>query len=176
MTYTAAADLFTQANQIEFWGMNNLMRILREVWILADRWFDIHHPDWIMKCKERRLSSPELYVNATIPIYMMQHFEQFPSSVAYPIKEIMAYYRKPENFFNATASLMLALALAEERFEQINICGVDMWTSDEYQRHKPPMYYLLGIAEERGIEVVIPPNSMLLHTKEKSYFGMNGEI
>jgi len=176
VTYTAAADLFTQANQVEFWGMNNLMRILREVWIIADRWFDIHHPDWIAKCKENGMASPELYTNATMPIYMVEHFDEFPSSVPYPIKEVGEYYKKPDNFFNATASLMLALALAEERFEQIHLCGIEMWTNDEYQRHRPPMYYLLGIAEERNIDVVLPENSMLLHTKEKSYFGMNGEI
>lgn len=175
-TYLAAAELFDKAAEFEFWGMNNLMRFLREVWIIADRWFDIHHPDFIMECKKNGMLSPELYGNATIPIYMVQHFDKFPSSVAYPIKEITEYYGKPESFFNATASLMLALALAEERFEKIHICGIEMATTDEYRRHRPPMYYLLGIAEERGIEVVLPPNSLLLHTFEKSYFGMNGAI
>lgn len=162
----------------EIWGMNDLLRIFPESWIEADRWFDIHHPDFIVECANRipPVLSPDMYMKADFPIYMYAQIKEIPMSVRYPIEDICKYYGKPDNYFNSSASLMLALALAENRFEQINIYGIDMKTDSEYERHRPAMHYLVGRAECSGVQLVLPANCVLLSSKEKPYFGMNGVL
>ena len=165
-------------NGFELWGMNNLMREIPETWVVASRWFDIHGIGLIMACGQTGFLSPPLYCNATIPIYMIRRVDIFPTSVRYPMKEITEFFSKPVKFFNSTASIMLALAIYENRFKQINLYGIEMSEKGEYEIQRPPFYYLIAKAEDAGIEILYPPGSKLMEVQgfgedDEPYFGMN---
>lgn len=98
--------------------------------------------------------------NQSIPIYM--HFPQpeIPMAVQYPTEEILKKYR---NYFTNTVSWMIAHAI-EEGAETIGVWGVDMAAASEYAAQRPSCEYFLGLAEGKGIEIVLPPESDLLRT------------
>lgn len=98
--------------------------------------------------------------NQTIPIYM--HFPQpeIPMAVQYPTEEVLKKYR---NYFTNTVSWMIAHAI-EEDADTIGVWGVDMAAASEYAAQRPSCEYYLGIAQGKGIEIVLPPESDLLRT------------
>jgi len=94
------------------------------------------------------------------PIYMQRHHEDIPNSVAFPIELFREVFG---DYFTCTASYMIAMAIYEG-YEEIHIYGVDMAADTEYASQRPSCEYFIGIAEGKGIKVVIPLDSDLLKT------------
>ena len=140
----------------EIWGVNQLNRFIPR----ADRWFQIHY-DWDDKTKWAVGTDQRKWIQeAQIPVYMIEHDPSLPNSVRYPIERVMAELRT-HDYFQSTIAFMVALAIAEG-FKTIGIYGIDLIIGREYQFEKPNVEYLLGIANERGIEIHKPEGCALL--------------
>ena len=66
-----------------------------------------------------------------------------------------------EPYLSSSIAYEIALAIYEG-FEEIHLYGVDLNTEAEYAWQKPGVEYWLGIAQGRGIKVVLPANCPLL--------------
>jgi hypothetical protein len=143
----------------EIWAMNQLMRFIPR----GTRWFEMHPH-----------SGPHSYVadmvpgtdylkwmrECPIPLYMVSRREDFPTSITYPLDQMLAEFGT--DYFHSTVDYMLALAISEG-FEEIGIWGIDMAHDTEYEHQKPSGSFWIGVAKGRGIKVTIPPESALLH-------------
>lgn len=63
--------------------------------------------------------------------------------------------------FESSVAYPLAKAI-DDGAEKIGLYGIDMEAGSEYAYQRPNIMYLIGRAEERGIEVEIHPRSSLL--------------
>ncbi len=142
----------------EKWGLNTMAQHLPYAQNLS-RLYQIHTADDVRK---DAIDDPPYWKwmceNQTIPIYM--HFPQpeIPMAVQFPTEEILKKYR---NYLTNTVSWMIAHAI-EEGAETIGVWGVDMAAASEYAAQRPSCEYYLGLAEGKGIEIVLPPESDLL--------------
>jgi len=144
----------------EKWGLNTMAQHLPYAQQMS-RLYQIHSADDVRKdITEEPAYWAWMLENQTIPIYM--HFPQpeIPMAVQFPTEELLKKYR---NYFTNTVSWMIAHAI-EEGAEVIGVWGVDMAAGTEYAAQRPSCEYYLGIAEGKGIEIVLPPESDLLRT------------
>ncbi len=153
-----------------------------EIWGLGwrpmprcDRWFEMHQ--WKV-CVDVGPQYLRMLREAKQPVYMLERRDEVPTSIRFPIEVMTAKYgprlhtggRQP--YWASSIAYMIALAI-EEQFKRIEIWGVDMLTDGEYQHQRPNVEWLLGIAEGRGIETFVPPQSALL--KMNSMYGYDDE-
>lgn len=156
----------------ELWGLNDLYHIFDahnpEIWKTDRvRWFQLHQEDAGTSAFATGARDPEhvQWLEAGhCPIYMWQPKPRYPTSVAYPMLQMLDAF--PRKYFNNSISWELALAIAEG-FQTIGLFGVDMALDgvhgeSEYSWQRPSVEYFVGIAEGRGIEVVIPEESEIL--------------
>jgi len=148
-------------------GLNQLYRIIPR----ADAWFDIHwnadHPDAIVEGTDYTgwlRASP-------IPVYMINHREDIPNSVPYPVEDII---KKPwgVDYFTSTISYGIALAI-REGFTTIGLWGIDLIVGTEYDYQKSCAEFWLGTANGLGIDIVLPVQSALL--KQSHRYGYEKE-
>ena len=149
--------------EFEIWGLNDSFSILKR----CDRLFQIHKLEDIkdMIGRYNKTNVIEELKSIKIPIYMQQVFDDIPSSVKYPLKEVSNGYHQ---LFSCCISYMIALAIYEN-FEEILICGVELANDEEYTNQLPSVLYWLGIAEGKGIKVIISENCCLLNRIVKLY-------
>lgn len=140
----------------EVWGLNQLYRHTPRV----TRHFDIHlewekdnvegtdHRGWIKEAGEQG-----------IPCYMVNPDPNLPSTVRYPIEEVIE--STGIDYFTSTIAFELALAV-HLGFSEIGIFGVDLIVSQEYSEQKACCEFWCGYAHAKGINVRIPSQSALL--------------
>ena len=149
---------------MEFWGINRLHAVLEgKPWT---RWFEIHSlADFYRDDQQHQTWMKQ----AGIPIYvrpqdMITANEWgIDNATPYPIERILTAFQP--GYFTNTISWLLALAIAMQ-FEEIHLYGVDMAQDhvlqNEYSHQRPSCEWLIGLAQGRGIRVVLPPGSDLL--------------
>jgi len=115
------------------------------------------------------------------PIYMLQHYDDIPMSVEFPIEVMKRYLgdlsEKWANapYYTSTFAYMLATAImgieqrrkqpsVPEPGEQIVIAGVELLNSEEYAYQRSCAEFWCGVAMGRGIPVAIAPRSALLES------------
>lgn len=148
----------------EIWaiGIDDLPRI--------DRVFELHNEDlleeviWGTKLRDMLRAK-------TCPVYMQRRFDDIPTSVAYPLDEVIQTIGR--DYFASSFAFMIALAI-HEKVDQIGVWGVDLNTYEEYAYQRPNAEYLLGIAKGKGIKVKVPPNTSLLHSPGR--YGWDQEV
>ena len=164
----------------DIWGMNNLYPHLSR----ATKWFEIHEIKFdgvnYYRRGERIFRGQvvneylkqigEWTQKQNIPVYMHQHWDIVPTSIAYPIQDIVNAFG---NYFTNSVSYMIALAIME-KYEEIHIYGVDMAVigadtlnpeANEYTYQRPSCEYFLGLAKGLGIKIYLPQESDLLKTR-----------
>ena len=146
---------------MEVWGLNDTAK---EYLPRQSVHFDLHARSWW----ENPLNRGDDYVDwlkrFTGPIYSWQQQPDIPTMVAYPRAEMEAKF--PRKYFTSSAAWMLALAISQlEPGDTLLLYGCDMGQSSqwEYIRQRTGIEYYLGVAEGRGINVVLPPECPLLH-------------
>jgi hypothetical protein len=145
----------------EVWGLNDMFTVLPR----ADRWFEMH-PRQVQENSIVRNSKQnylEWFKNTKIPVYMQEKFEDIPSSIKYPLDEMIRKFGV--ELFGSTVDYEMALALSEG-YKEIYIYGVDMAVNEEYSQQRPSLYFWIGIAMGMGVKVFMPDGCDLL----KSYF------
>lgn len=149
-----------------------------DIWALAWRGiaratalFDMHDPlDW------HHHGGPG-YVNKLIeralPLYVRQPLEGIDHLV-YPFDEVTADLtrdgKEPCDFFTSSLAIMLALAI-HFKPDSIGLYGCDCSGTEEYAYQRPALLYLIGLARGRGINVIVPNESVLL--KANFVYGSN---
>ena len=155
-----------QQDGIEFWGINRLHAVLAgKPW---HRWFELHSlNDFYRDDREHQI----FLQTAGFPVYIRRQDQatadlwRLPTATPYPLETVLAAF--PNRYFNNTISYLLALAILMG-FEEIQLYGVDMAQDtvlqQEYAQQRPSAEWLIGFAQGKGIDVVIPPGSDLLKT------------
>lgn len=148
---------------MEFWALNDMYSVVPIERIT--RWFEMHNMGFLRNYRSRGTSAPHLpqLAKLTIPVYMQQYNDEVPTSIEYPLDDIMKHYGK--RYFNSSIDYMLAMAIYEG-YEEIHIYGVNMAFQEEYQEQRPSCEYWLGRAEGKGIKIVLPKGCDIL----KSYY------
>lgn len=139
-------------------GLNQLYRMIPR----ADFWADLHwnwneenvegtdHEGWIRDCG--------------IPVLMTQRRDHLPTSVRFPIEDILVDIGV--DYFTSTISLLLGWAIFQ-KYKEIALYGIDLVVGTEYEVQKASAEFLLGVAHGRGITVRLPPNCSLLRASHR---------
>lgn len=163
--------------EFELWGLNqghpNFPR-------RADRWFEMHLPEatadvrdpqYLKFLRNETIELPEqrdingnvvppyTYSLGGIPVYMIQAYDEYPTSIRYPIEDAMQALGR--DYFMSSVAFMLTLAWMEG-FEEVHIYGVNLAIGDEYFYEKPNCEYIIGRMESAGVKFHIPQASSLL--------------
>lgn len=171
--------------EIEVWGMNMLHG---RPWFNtgdASRWLQIH-PKWVFTSESVHNHWEWLQEEHPFPIYMQMVYDDIPSSVKYPLKEIQNDLINIErgelpvkNLFTSSFNFQIALALYEG-YERLEIYGVSLLGGGEYAYQREAMAYWLGKADGMGVEVWLPDTCALLVEPLYGYdvirHGETGEI
>ncbi|MBP7339414.1 hypothetical protein [Niveispirillum sp.] len=129
------------------WGM---------AWAPPPRWdrlFDIH---------SRRLragyggSGYKLHLDTVTPLTMLH--DPLPHADEYPLAAVKALVG--EGVLTSSVAYMLAAAILAKPLE-IGLWGIELTASTEYQRQRPSVHFLLGVAKGQGIAVTLPPGCPL---------------
>jgi len=163
--------------EFEIWACNHVYRFIPR----GDVWFELHHREELaVKYGEHWEEYRKWLTEQTMPIYMQDAYQEFPSSVKFPLDEIREQFGFTESYvpgapgstgprdekhratFKSTLSYMLALALTQEGLEELHVYGVDMIIDSEwwFQRHN--MYFFMGWARGLGVKLVLPEECALL--------------
>lgn len=138
------------------WGLNDLHSILPHQ--NFERWFEMHDKSNWTTCRFEDSSYIDGLKKLDIPIYVCEKVPELENSIRYPLEDVSRLLR---DYFANTICYMLALAIYEGATE-IHIYGVDMHKSTYHQlKVFMCLMYWIGIAEGRGIKVIIPETSML---------------
>ena len=153
----------------EFWGLNRLHAVLpNKPWT---RWFELHSLENFYG-ESAPNGRDEEHIGFLRgfqgPIYMrpvdlgLAHKWGISHAVPFPIDRILQTYHP---YFTNSVSWLLALMI-EMQFTQAQIYGVDMAQDSilqaEFAEQRPSCEWLIGMAQGKGIKVVLPPGSDLL--------------
>ena len=90
------------------------------------------------------------------------------ATIKYPFQEVIDSYKT--EYFTNTISYMIALA-GYWKIPKLHIYGVDVTFGAPYAQENRGVEYWIGRAQERGVEVIVPPNSHLLRTVSGAMYG-----
>jgi len=128
------------------------------------RWFEMHALGDLagqLKKDTKRRWSFRIYLRflqqLDCPVYMQHVCDVVPNSVAYPLQEALEAFGR---CFTSTASYLLALAILE-KYDVIGVWGIHLTEKTVYARQRPGVEYLLGVAKQRGIQIILPRGSPL---------------
>ena len=145
-----------------------------EIWALpwdleyacrASRLFEMH--DRGLLEKPESLRSPDYFERLAEfpqPIYTQEHWDDVPSSVAYPLDEVRqtvfcgfprARWDSQSDWYNSSPAYMIALAI-HEGYKEIGLYGIDVRDDSEFAYESPCLEYLIGLAVGKGIKVTLP--------------------
>lgn len=120
----------------EIWGLNGLHKVIQ--WNdRITRWFQIHPKESVFgEGLGGGADHVKFLKSLKIPVYMTQHYDEIPSSIAYPLKEICEWVsigREKERhpYFSNTISEIIALLQYEiimgaREVDEVGVWGVDM--------------------------------------------------
>jgi hypothetical protein len=129
------------------------------------KWFELHQRDTVLN-SSRATDYIDKLKASTIPILMVDKYDDIPMSEKYPLDEIIKELQT--DYFTNSISYMIAYALYEGVAE-LAIYGVDMAQDEEYAKERPSVEYFVGYARAKGIPVYIPPESDIC--KVPYYYG-----
>lgn len=124
----------------------------------VDRWFEIHHMTDLRKQLATKRPGRRSFAGymrymrrLKCPIYMMKPHPKIPNSLVFPKDQLVAEFG---HCFTSTASFLIALAIMEE-VDVIGLWGINP-KGRRYNRQRPAIRYLLSVAKQKGIRVVVP--------------------
>lgn len=141
----------------EIWGLNALHKQIKWTNNIT-RWFQIHPKESVFgEGKGGGKDHVEFLKQLKIPVYMTQHYDEIPMSVAYPLKEICEWFsigreKERQPYLSNTISEILALLIYEivlqgREVDEVGVWGVDMAHATEYSYQRSSCEFYLGIIE-----------------------------
>lgn len=138
----------------EIWAHNSAAHVLPRV----DRIFDLHPKSFWMKPKKWHKNYVQWLHECPVPIYMQEHYKEIPQSIRYPKERVLAEFRR---YFTSQAAWMIALALTEG-VTHLGFFGIHYAAADERGAQRPGCEYWMGVAEGKGVQLVMPSGCPLL--------------
>ena len=158
-----------------------------------DRLFEMH-PVWLYAETGKELwSKPNehwdwLQLEHPYPIYCLYKHPAIPAAVGYPIYEVIEEIfgnllikrnwaeetDEQARFFTSSFDYMFGLAILmreEWDISAIEIFGVEMGADTEYRYQKYGANFFIQAAMARGIQVIVPHNSIIMKSKLYGYEG-----
>lgn len=161
-------EIMQQPDDVEMWGLN-----LSYKWMpRCDRWFEMHDPNiftGIFAAEHR-----EWLKNAPCPVYMQRRFDEFPTSISYPVDAVTEGGRYAP-YLTSSIAYMVALAV-HEGVNEIRLLGVNLATGSEYAYQRAAAEYWCGIAQARGIKVYTPPSCPMFKGPRYGAVGASADI
>ena len=144
----------------EVWGVNLTGAFMRVDRVIHMDPFDedmvgVYGPDTVRQ-----------FASLTVPIYMAETSPLLPTSIAYPIHEVIGTIGLP--YINTTVSYAICLAI-HERFEEISLFGCDFTYPDRHaaESGRACAEFWLRFAMDRGISVKGAFSTTLFDMNEK---------
>lgn len=129
------------------------------------RYFDLHPKELWSKPKKWDATYYTWLQRNHVPIYMQDRYAEVPASIRYPRERVMAEFRR---YFTSHAAWMTALALMEG-VTHLGFFGIHYSNDSEYAAQRAGCEYWMGLAEGRGVQVVLPEGNPLLRTPSRLY-------
>ena len=128
----------------EIWGINDVIMSR----VNFDLLFNIHLTEDYCSLD---MNCTQLASSLGIPIIMPREYEELPTSIRFPLEEIMKEF--DTDYFMTGIVYMIAYAVYKS-YKQIDCYGINMRGADEkYKNARACVEYWLGIAKGRGIKV-----------------------
>ena len=122
----------------------------------VDAWFELHCD---LDYPEENFADYIEWLNSkTFDVYA-QRLDLFPKALLFPHEKLVSEFGP--YFFTSQPAWMFAFAVSSGATE-IGLFGLDMAAKSEYQHQKPAILHFTQIAEQRGIRVLVPPESDVL--------------
>lgn len=146
---------------IEIWALNNFWNRCRDSagHLRADRWWEMHQitPDASGRHAGEPIQDPhdlDWIRTCPVPLYTVEPVPENPMAIRWPVERMAAKYR---DFYSCTFAYQICQAI-DEGFAEIQVYGLDLWngTQRETTVERAAVSYWLGVAEGKGIRVVIP--------------------
>lgn len=133
-----------------------------------DLLYDLHPPALWRNPKKKNWDPnyPKWLATNRIPIMMQERYPDAPASIRYPFETMVTEF--PRGYMTNTLAYMIALALMEG-VTHLAIFGCDYSAGSEYGPQRGSAEYWLGLAEGRGVQVLIPPTCDLLNKPHLMY-------
>ena len=138
----------------EIWAHNSAAPACPRV----DRFFDLHAKQVWKADKSWHKDYQTWLSQLPVPIYMQHHYAEVPQSIRYPKERILSEFRR---YFTSQAAWMMALALTEG-VTHLGFFGIHYGAACERDWQRPGCEYWMGMAEGRGVQLVIPDGCPLL--------------
>jgi len=144
----------------EFWSMNERYNWGKFRYDKITRHFQLHPYENFMRSDNRNDPNHAEWMKKVhpFPIYTQEKYDTVPSSVKFPLKEVIRAIGSP--YMESSLAYMLGLALLEyERYhiiKRIEIYGFDMRQNTEYVYQRPNAEYLIGLLRGKGLDVFLP--------------------
>ena len=149
----------------ELWAHTAVWRT-RHMRRAPDRYFELHPREWIdAEGGWKKGYYVEWLQRCRIPIFMQEAYRDIPTAIQYPKDRILAEFRR---YFTSQTAWMIALALTEG-VTHIGLWGISYEHYTEYATQRAGAEYWLGVAEGRGVKIVIPSDTALLRTPWRLY-------
>lgn len=137
--------------------------------VLADEsrytaWFDMHNAEFSKAYgKAAGIGDAQhewLSVVHPFPVYMLDAEERYPSSVSYPVLDVIQ--EAGRDYFTSTVAYMLAMAFAlTDEVGEVALFGIDLVHDTEYGNQRPCAEYWIGRLESAGVRVTLHEDSAL---------------
>ena len=139
------------------------------------------HPLWLLdhpayNKKMRKWLNEE----RDFPLYMMEAYPAIPGALRFPIEKVTEEYLSKNirgdevnRYYTSSFDYLMGLALLHKPKKVINL-GFDMATDTEYYYQREGAAFWLGIAAGLGVEVVVPNECPMLHSRMYAYEGTQG--
>lgn len=100
---------------------------------------------------------------ADLPIYMQEHWDDVPNSIAFPLDEAKALLPPTlhqKDYFTSSVAFMLTLGVMMG-YKRIELYGFEMGTMTEYHYQRSNFEFLVGWFS-KDTEIIVPKESTLL--------------
>lgn len=157
----------------------------------ANAWYDIHPFDemWFRpkdkhefkegEIPEGKYIRPEGHLEwlqaraATMDVWVRQVPDGWPPNAkTFPIDDIKLFLkaRPDQECYSSSSPAPILAHLYLQGFTEIHIYGIHLATQQEWAYQRPNFEWLIGRLEERGVNIVLPPECPLLkHTHVYAY-------
>lgn len=145
----------------EIWSHTSTQFMAKRV----DRYFELHPKAFWTKGKKWHHDYVGWLKRCTTPIVMQQQYRDIPASVRYPKDRVLSEFRP---YFTSQTAWMIALALTEG-VTHLGFFGIHYGHYTEYASQRAGCEYWMGIAEGRGVQLVLPEKNPLLQQPSRLY-------
>lgn len=153
---------------LDIWLKNNGPESVKDQF---DFWYEIHDRVENLETTLDGKVHVETLKHFPIPVFTNEPWPDVPNAVLFPKEEVEKACGT--EYFTSTPAWMIGLCIAMG-YKEIQMHGIDMAQDTEYFEQRPCVEHLLGIAQGKGIKVVLPPTSDICKAVGQYGFGKEG--